>query len=134
MITHTVGNGSSRQTRRSSAVAAACALSLLAQVATPALAGPAEQAERIYERLAGVQPSAAVLAKMVQAINSQQGQAGLLAAAAIATDPTTAPTFYNVVLKNMVIPWTNRNQTVFAPLNDYAATVVGMVRDDVPFN
>jgi hypothetical protein len=34
----------------------------------------------------------------------------------------------------MVIPWTNRDQTVFAPLNDYAATVIGMVRDDVPFN
>ena len=34
----------------------------------------------------------------------------------------------------MVIPWTNRNQTVFAPLNDYAATVIGMVRDNVPFN
>jgi hypothetical protein len=39
-----------------------------------------------------------------------------------------------VTLKNMVIPWTNRDQTVFAPFNDYAATVIGMVRDDVPFN
>jgi hypothetical protein len=39
-----------------------------------------------------------------------------------------------VTLKNLVIPWTNRDQTVFAPLNDYAATVIGMVRDDVPFN
>jgi hypothetical protein len=71
---------------------------------------------------------------MVQAINGQSGPAGLQAAAVIATDPKTAPTFYNVVLKNMVIPWTNRNQTVFAPLNDYAATVIGMVRDNVPFN
>jgi hypothetical protein len=34
----------------------------------------------------------------------------------------------------MVIPWTNRDGTVFAPLNDYAATVIGMVRDDVAFN
>jgi hypothetical protein len=39
-----------------------------------------------------------------------------------------------VVLKNFVTPWTNRNQTVFAPLNDYTATVIGMVRDDVAFN
>ena len=31
-------------------------------------------------------------------------------------------------------PWTNREQTVFAPLNDYTATVIGMVRDDLPFN
>jgi hypothetical protein len=135
MIKQRVGNGSSRREVRTSSVAAACALTLLAaQAATPAYAGPTEQAERIYERLAGVEPSPAVLAQMVQAINGQSGTPGLVAAAVIATDPKTAPTFYNVTLKNMVIPWTNRNQTVFAPLNDYAATVIGMVRDNVPFN
>jgi hypothetical protein len=132
MNTQTVGNGSSRHARRTSAVAAACALTLLA--AQAAYAGPTEQAERIYERLAGVQPTPDVLAKMVTAITNQPGQAGLIAAAAIATDPKTAPTFYNVVLKNMVMPWTNRDQTVFVPFNDYAATVIGMVRDNVPFN
>ena len=57
--------------------------------------------------------------------------AALLAAAQVATQ---AADFYNVTLKNLAIPWTNRDQTVFAPLNDYAATVIGMVRDDVPFN
>ena len=135
MITQRVGNGSSRRARRTSAVATACGLALLAaQAATPAFAGPTEQAERIYERLAGVQPSPAVLAQMVQAINGTPGQQGLVAAAAIATDPKTAPTFYNVVLKNMVMPWTSRDQTVFVPFNDYAATVIGMVRDNIPFN
>ena len=110
----------------------ACGLALLAaQAATPAFAGPTEQAERIYERLAGVQPSPAVLAQMVTAITNKPGQAGLVDAAAIATDPKTAPTFYNVALKNMVMPWTNRDQTVFVPFNDYAATVIGMVRDNV---
>jgi hypothetical protein len=107
---------------------------LAAQAAAPAFAGPTEQAERIYERLAGVQPSPAVLAQMVSAIQGAPGAAGLQAAAVIATDPKTAPTFYNVTLKNMVMPWTNRNQTVFSPLNDYVATVIGMVRDNVPFN
>jgi hypothetical protein len=68
---------------------------------------------------------------MTNAITAQPGQAGLLAAAQIATQ---APTFYNVTLKNFVMPWTNRDQTVFAPFNDYAATVIGMVRDNVPFN
>ena len=41
--------------------------------------------------------------------------------------------FYNVTLKNFATPWTNRDQTVFAPLNDYTATVIGMIRDEVPF-
>ena len=134
MTMQRVGNGSSRAARRSAAVAASGAMSLLAQAITPVFAGPAEQAERLYERLAGAQPSASVLAEMTNDITSQPGQAGLLAAAAVATDPTKAPTFYNVVLKNWAMPWTNRNQTVFAPFNDYAATVIGMVRDNVPFN
>jgi hypothetical protein len=58
-----------------------------------------------------------------------------------AGDPVTAaliatqdPAFYNNTVRNMAMPWTNRDQTVFAPLNDYVATVVGMVRDDVAFN
>jgi hypothetical protein len=104
---------------------------LLAQLAISAHAGPNEQAKRIYERLAGEPPPAAVLSQMATAITSTPGQQGLLNAAAIAT---SAPSFYNVTVKNLVIPWTNRDQTVFAPLNDYAATVIGMTRDDVAFN
>src|SRR5258708_37476014 len=107
------------------------AVLLLTQLATSAHAGPNEQAKRIYERIAGEPPAAAVRTQMASAISASPGQAGLLAAAAIAT---SAPSFYNVTLKNLVIPWTNRDQTVFAPFNDYAATVIGMTRDDVAFN
>ena len=113
------------------ATAAAAALLLLALPLAPAHAGPNEQAKRIYERIAGVPPTPAVLQQMATAISSQSGQPGLMAAAAIAT---SAPSFYNVTLKNFAMPWTNRNATVFAPLNDYVATVIGMVRDNVPFN
>jgi hypothetical protein len=54
----------------------------------------------------------------------------------VPSDPyrNSAKNFYNVTLKNMVTPWTNEAQTVFAPLNDYTATVIGMIRDEVPFN
>jgi hypothetical protein len=100
---------------------------LAVQIATPAFAGPREQAERIYERIAGVPPSAAVLDQMA----AKTAAGDLPGAAAIATD---AATFYSVTLKNFVTPWTNRDQSVFAPLNDYTATVIGMVRDDVAFN
>jgi hypothetical protein len=121
----------SRSTRRVALGMLACAL-VLAQFTNSALAGPAEQAKRIYERIAGVPPTATDLQNMQTAMTAAGGgQAGLLAAAQYATQ---APAFYNVTLKNMVIPWTNRDQTVFAPLNDYAATVIGMVRDNVPFN
>lgn len=105
--------------------ASTLAMALLAPQA--ALAGPREQAKRMHDRLAGTPPSAAVLDAMAADISAGRPQD----AAAKAMD---ADGFYDVTLKNMVTPWTNRDQTVFAPLNDYTATVVGMVRDDVPFN
>jgi hypothetical protein len=112
-------------------VVAGSALLLMQLAAMAAHAGPNEQAKRIYERIAGVPPSATDLTTMANMITASPGQAGLVNAATYATQ---APTFYSVTLKNLVIPWTNRDQTVFAPFNDYAATVIGMVRDDVPFN
>ncbi|MDP2324646.1 MAG: hypothetical protein Q8N51_11515, partial [Gammaproteobacteria bacterium] len=90
-------------------------------------AGAREQARRIHERLAGVPPSEAVLADM------QADVAGGNATAAADTAMDNS-NFYSVTLKNFAAPWTNRDQSVFVPLNDYTATVIGMVRDDVPFN
>ena len=97
---------------------------------TVADAGPREQAKRIHDRLAGVPPTDAVLLQMETLVDPGQGN-DPLAAADIAMQN---PNFYNVTLKNFAAPWTNREQNVFVPLNDYIATVIGMVRDDVPFN
>ena len=44
------------------------------------------------------------------------------------------PNFYNVTLRNFAAPMSNKPQSVFVPLNDYTATIIGMVRDNVPFN
>ncbi|MGH8219919.1 MAG: hypothetical protein ACREUT_15360 [Steroidobacteraceae bacterium] len=114
---------------RGIAAAVACAL-MGAAFSSSASAGPAEQAQRMYNRIAGVPPSASELQQMTQLI-AKGDQADYIAAADIALQ---SPSFYNTVLKNWAMPWTNRDQTVFAPLNDYVATVIGMVRDDVPFN
>ena len=99
-------------------------------IASIANASSREQAKRIHDRLAGVPPTEAVLQQMEVAVD--QGQPGTaLDAAYLAMDN---PSFYNVTLKNFAAPWTNREQNVFVPLNDYIATVIGMVRDNVPFN
>lgn len=100
---------------------------LSAAVSLPAAAGPREQAKRIHDRLAGVPPSDTVLAQMETAIQGGDPQS----AAYVAMDNVN---FYNVTLKNFAAPWTNRDRSVFVPLNDYIATVIGMIRDDVPFN
>lgn len=95
-----------------------------------ASAGPREQAKRIHDRLAGVPPSDTVLQLMEAEVDpGQPGSA--IDAAYRAMDNSN---FYNVTLKNFAAPWTNRDQSVFVPLNDYIATVVGMIRDDEPFN
>jgi hypothetical protein len=93
-----------------------------------ALAGPREQSERIYNRLAGVPPTDAQLDSMVTAMG---GSNGAIAAANIAMND---PHFYTVTLKNWVAPWTNRDQNAFVPLNDYMVLVMGMARDGVPFD
>ncbi len=99
---------------------------VLALASGPAWAGAREQAKRIHDRLAGVPPSASVLNQMETDITSGQAED----AAYLAMENHN---FYDVTLKNFVTPWTNRDQTVFAPLNDFTATVIGMVRDDIPF-
>jgi len=127
-----VGSGRARR------AAVASSVLLLLQLAAAAQAGPNEQAKRIYERIAGEEPSATTLAAMATTITNGCGANGCPpgdpALVTAAQTATAAPDFYNVTLKNMVTPWTNRDQTVFAPLNDYTATVIGMVRDDVAFN
>lgn len=89
-------------------------------------AGAREQAQRIHDRIAGVPPSAARLDEMAQLL--QGGNA--VAAAELALQD---PAFYDVTLKNFVAPWTNEAMSPFVPLNDYTATVIGIVRDDRDF-
>jgi len=92
-----------------------------------ALAGPNEQAKRMFDRIAGVPPSSTELTTMAGYLTSGDTTDAVNVA-------LNAAPFYNTVLKNFAMPWTNRDQTTFAPLNDYVATFIGMVRDDIPFN
>jgi hypothetical protein len=88
-----------------------------------------DQAKRMHDRIAGVPPDTTTLNLMANIIQSDPTN-GPFNAALLATDN---PAFYNVTLKNFVAPWTNRDQAVFVPLNDYTATVIGVVRDDLDF-
>lgn len=85
-----------------------------------------DQAKRIHDRIAGVPPTADVLNSMADAI-----LAGRAEDAAYTAMEHTA--FYDVTLKNLAAPWTNEAMTSFVALNDYTATVIGLVRDDADF-
>lgn len=101
-------------------------LAVTLMLAGTAVADSYDQAKRIHDRIAGVPPSEATLQLMASRIQANQA----LEAAEIATE---APEFYSVTLKNFAAPWTNRERTVFVALNDYIATVIGLVRDEADF-
>ncbi|NNC66785.1 MAG: hypothetical protein HKN83_01965, partial [Gammaproteobacteria bacterium] len=95
--------------------------------ASVSFAGPREQAKRMHDRLTGVPPTEAVLTSMTSMIQNQDA----IGAAMLAMDN---PFFINTTIKDWATPWTNRDQSVYRDLNDSTATVMGMVRDDVPFD
>ncbi len=84
------------------------------------------QAKRIHDRIAGVPPDNATLDRMEAELVANRPENAVAIAMA-------HPAFYNVTLKNYVAPWTNEEQSVFVPLNDYTATVIGIIRDDIDF-
>jgi hypothetical protein len=124
---------------RASVAGALSALALLsppsaqAQTAGVPVPVPATSAQQkavlLHERLTGVPPSAANLTAMANLIGASSPD--LQGAANIAIQQ---PQFYNVTLKNMFLPATNRDQSVFVPLNDYVVTAIGMIHDDADFS
>lgn len=102
------------------------ALSLLLSIGAQA-ATSRESAYKLHNRLTGVPPKPQVLKDMEDFIDRGQPEE----AAKIAMNHKN---FINVVLKNWVKPWSNRDQTSRVPLNDYVATVLGSVKDNVPFD
>jgi hypothetical protein len=88
------------------------------------------QAKRMYDRLTGTPPSPALLNELEGLVATDKVTAAMYM---LDAGLSHSSAFYSTTLKNFATPWTNRDQTVFAPLNDYTATVIGMVRDDVDF-
>lgn len=85
-----------------------------------------EQAKQLHDRISGVPASEAVLNEMVTLLDNGQ-------AIEAAYKAMESPAFYSTTLKIFATPWTNKDQDIFFELNDYSATVIGMVRDDIDF-
>ena len=96
-------------------------------------AGPREQAKRIHDRLTGVPATNAAIDAMVTRLGTDPSGKTAAEYAIDASLNPNAISFYNVTLKNFASPWTNEAQDVFVPLNDYSATVIGLIRDGEDF-
>ncbi len=83
----------------------------LAMTPLGCLAGSLEQAKQIHDRIAGIPPTESVLLEMKQSIDDTGS--GIAAA--------------EIAMEN------DAEQTQFVPLNDYIATVMGVVRDELDF-
>jgi len=94
------------------------------------------QAKRIHDRLAGVVPSNTVLDSMEDFIDPTKPGTAIDAAYLAMQNKH----FFNATLVNFITPWTNEARAVFPEdmdsqgiLNDYTATVIGIIRDDEDF-
>jgi hypothetical protein len=116
--------------RPARAAAALCALAVLAAFAPPqahAQLTNRQKAALLHQRLTGVPPIATDLDAMETKLNSSD-------TAGAAQIATSQDQFYNVTLKNLFLPATNRDQSVFVPLNDYVVTAIGMVHENADFH
>jgi hypothetical protein len=85
-----------------------------------------EQAKRLHDRIVGTPATEATLNDMVILLNDGQS----IEAAYKAMESSH---FYSTTVKLLATPWTNEEQNIFSPLNDYSATIIGIVRDDIDF-
>jgi len=99
---------------------------LLAILLPKASASTLEQAKRLHDRIVGVPASAQMLNDISDLLDNNQ----VIAAGYKAME---SDHFYSTTLKLFATPWTNKEQDVFYELNDYTATFIGIVRDDVDF-
>ena len=117
---------------RAPAAGALCALALFSLLGTSsafAQTPPSnmQQAVLLYTRVTGVPPTGSVLTQ-VQTLAAAGNFTG------VATLAVQQPQFYNVTLRNIFAAESNRDNSVFVPLNDYIVTAIGMVHDDVNYS
>ncbi len=114
--------------RLTTRIPATLLLLVLTLLNTQLLAGDIErqQAKRIHDRIAGIPPDNSTLDTLELMIIDNGAEAA-------AYEAMLNPGFYNVTLKNFSAAWSNEEQSNFVPLNDYTATVIGMIRDEVDF-
>ncbi len=85
-----------------------------------------QRAQQIHQRLTGskIPLTSPVIKNMEMLLNAGDG----VGAAGLAIEDAY---FYNVVLRDFASKMSNRDETINVPLNDFTATVIGAVRDNI---
>ncbi len=85
-----------------------------------------KKAQDIYQRLTGVKTP--IYDPILADMEKKLLQNDPLAAAALATSDSR---FYNITVRDFASKMSNRAETINVPLNDFSATVIGAVRDEI---
>lgn len=109
-------------------------LMTLSQVSEAQEKEPRQLARKLYISLTGVSPTSDELNKLEQKVSALNTEGAAYDIIDQRNGITNGGAFYNVTVKDMVTPWTNKQKTTLAPLNDMSATIIGWVRDEKPFN
>jgi hypothetical protein len=92
-----------------------------------AQSSPREIAWKLHNRIAGVPPAKSVLDQMERDIAGGKPEQAAMTA-------INTPTFINIVMKNWVKNWSNREQSNRVDFNDHTATLIGIIRDNIGFD
>jgi hypothetical protein len=95
-------------------------------LATSVVAGPKEQANKMYNRITGVPPTPAILDQMTALITDGKAKDAAIIA-------MQNPSFLNITVFDMFTSFSNEDENNRVELNDYIATAIGLVRDDANF-
>ena len=100
-------------------------------LSVPSYAEMSEEAARatavlMHGRITGIPPSVETMTAMTKLLTEGDAKGAALLA-------TESSAFYNLKLRSMFSAWSNVSGNTNTVLNDMVATLIGIVRDDIPF-
>jgi hypothetical protein len=125
--------GFSRQEILGDLIASKSRADIVKPLARTQIAASKVDARRLIERLTGV--IIPIDHPMVAKVEARLAQGDRVGAAKIVTGDATTnepghPEFLNTVVKQLAMKMSNREETIRAPLNDFAASFIGVARDE----
>ena len=106
---------------------------LFALTSSSSFAGTREQAARLFASLTGAKANRVQLNYIEAQIKAGKEKQVARDIIDSKNGINTRGMFYNVVLKNMVTPWTTEDGSTLESLNDMSATIIGHVRDEYDY-
>jgi hypothetical protein len=101
----------------------------ISMIGLSANAAPKDVADKLCNRINGVPPAPELLTTVTQLV-----EGGKFKEAAAACIAVPQGYFYNETLKGLFLKWQTPDDSNRVPISDFTTTLIGFVKDDIPFN